>query len=400
MTPNPQAALPQGHTRRDVIALISEIGPQLGLSGAGIWVLTKLIGSTEDAAWTDPEKEPIFYGRQDVMAKSLHLSTRQLRTHERKFMRLGLIERRTLANGGRDGRTDLGLILTPLIHRFCEFLAARAEMRARSARMKQMKALRSVRLREVKEQLARLSANDLATPFIQSIIARRDAWPRMDRLLNLSEEALAQHLEDTKELCIDLEEWIKNQSDSSGKPEQNFRRYIQEDTYKNPHVSCNTNVTKRSADTSAHSEYLEPEPNGSDNCLEKKYVRQTAALQELFLGDYGLRHLVSLATEDFKFELEARSDRNLDSALAEAAVARLLPLGINISAWHDAVSKMGRVGAAACVLVLDANRDHPTAPVRNPGGTLRAMTRQYTRGKLNIIGSLIGLHRRRLGPIG
>ena len=74
----------------------------------------------------------------------------------------------------------------------------------------------------------------------------------------------------------------------------------------------------------------------------------------------------------------------------------MLPhLGINYSAWSQAPGIMGTEGAALCVLVLDANRDHPSAPVKNPGGMLRAMTKRYETGKLNLVGSLIGLSRRR-----
>ncbi|WP_282053267.1 replication initiation protein RepC [Phaeobacter inhibens] len=82
-------------------------------------------------------------------------------------------------------------------------------------------------------------------------------------------------------------------------------------------------------------------------------------------------------------------------AFVEAANARIAPLGINITAWAAACDRMGRVRAALCVMLLDANRDHPTAPVMNPGGALRGMIKAQNRSKLNLIGSLIGLHRRR-----
>ena len=81
------------------------------------------------------------------------------------------------------------------------------------------------------------------------------------------------------------------------------------------------------------------------------------------------------------------------SAFVEAANARIAPLKINITAWAAACDRMGRVRAALCVMLLDANRDHPTAPVLNPGGALRGMIKALNRSKLNLIGSLIGLHR-------
>lgn len=158
---------------------------------------------------------------------------------------------------------------------------------------------------------------------------------------------------------------------------------------------CNAYVDKRSAGSPALSNYSAPGPDGPVDCKEKELEAETLALQGLFSGQYGLDHAVSLASEDFKFEMQVRSGDRPEYAFVEAANARVAPLGINITAWAAACDRMGRVRAALCVLLLDANRDHPTAPVMNPGGALRGMIKAHNRGKLNLIGSLIGLHRRR-----
>lgn len=397
MTAEPHPILPQGYGRGDMIALASEIGSRIGLSTAGAAVLTKLIGSTDKRDWTDPTREPIFYGQQETLAVRLGISTRQLRNHERKFVRLGLIERRTLANGGRDFRTGLGLILTPLIHRFFEFLTIRDDSRASAESMKQLKALRSVRKAEIKEQLARLSDSDRTSPTVVSIARRAEAWPRADCLLPMGEAALSQHVEDATSLCVELRDWIDNHSDSSCEPARNFRSFIQEDNNQTSYVSCNDHVDKRSAGKPAHSNSIGSEPHGPDQGIEQKREAERAALQGLFESKYGLSHMVTLASDDFKFELDTRSDRGLEYAFIDAAAARLKPLGINETAWDAACHRMGRAGAATCVLILDANLDHPTNPVRNPGGALRGMTKAYNRKTLNLVGSLIGLHRRRGG---
>ena len=53
---------------------------------------------------------------------------------------------------------------------------------------------------------------------------------------------------------------------------------------------------------------------------------------------------------------------------------------------------MGDLTTAICLLIIDANMTRNSNPVQNPGGgTLRAMTRQNKAGKLNLVGSLIGL---------
>ncbi|MEP2031595.1 MAG: replication initiation protein RepC [Paracoccaceae bacterium] len=395
MRTEPFPTLPQGFSRRDVIAIIADIGRDLGLSPRLTDILTRLIGSTDQAAWTDSEKEPVFYGRQETFAQRLCISTRQLRNHERTLQRRGLVKRRTLANGGRHGDTGLGLVLTPIIERFTEFLEIREQRRAQFERMKQLKATRSVRFATFRDELARLSDTDRATEDVQAMIAERETWPRTDTLLSLGEARLAAHLEEATSLCMELSEWIENHADSSCEPEETFRSSIQEDNQKIPHEVCNANADRRSAGKPAHSKFIASEPTGPDDCREQKLQAETEALQGLFSGRYGLDHAVSLASADFKFEMEVRKNEAPEYAFVEAANARIAPLGINISAWAAACDRMGRTRAALCVMLLDANRDHPTKPVLNPGGALRGMIKAHNRQTLNLIGSLIGLHRRR-----
>ena len=395
MRTEPHPALPQGYSRRDVIALIADVGRDIGLSTRLTDILTRMVGSTDQDAWVDPEKEPIFYGRQETFAQRLRISTRQLRSHEKTLQKRGLIERRTLANGSRYGSAGLGLVLTPLIERFTELLDIREARKAQFERMKQLKAMRSVRLAAFRDELARLSESDLLSDDVQAMITERATWPRTDTLLTLGEARLSQHLDEATELCTTLVDWIENHSDSSCEPEETFRSFIQEDIHQILSETCNTHVDKLSAGKPAQNKYPTPGPDGPVDCLEKKLEAETLALQGLFSGHYGLGHAVSLSSQDFKMEMEVRSHEREEYAFIEAAAARIGPLGINLSAWAAACDRMGRARAAICVLLLDANRDHPTSPVMNPGGALRGMIKAHNRGKLNIIGSLIGLHRRR-----
>jgi len=395
MRTQPHPALPQGYSRRDVIALIADVGRDIGLSTRLTDILTRMIGSTDQDAWIDPEKEPIFYGRQETFAQRLRISTRQLRSHEKTLQKRGLIQRRTLANGARYGSAGLGLVLTPLIERFTELLDIREARKAQFERMKLLKAQRSVRLATFRDELARLSANDVLSDDIQAMIQERATWPRTDGLLAMGEAALSQHLDDATDLCTRLVDWIENHSDSSCEPEETFRSYIQEDINQIHSEECNVHIDKRSAGKPAHSDSTMSEPDGPDDCREKQLQAETEALQGLFSGYYGLSHAVSLASEEFQMEMEARSGERPEYALVEAAAARVSHLGINITAWAAACDRMGRSKAAVCILLLDANRDHAVNPVRNPGGALRGMIKAHNRGKLNIVGSLIGLHRRR-----
>lgn len=395
MNHSPHAVMPQGMTRRDVIALISEIGPDLNLSGAAVYVLTKLIGSTNDKHWTEPGAVPTFYGTQETMAERLHMTARQLRSHERAFERRGLLHRDTKANGGRDAGTGRGLLFTPIKAMIVDLLALRDRKRDEAQRIKELKSLRSVRLRRFKEALTRLEAEAYCTEAVASMISRFEQWPRSDRLISLGLDRLQAHVDDAAALCEELENWIENQPKSSCKPAENFRSFIQENNEQTTSVTCNADVNERSAGKPAHDNSFRSRPIGPDDCLENKCGEASGVLNPKLEALFEPQQLFKLASRDFQTALSMRTDRITSEALIEAAHDMLPSLGINYSAWQAACGMMGRHGAALCVLVLDANRDHPHTPVGNPGGALRGMLRAHRGGKLNIVGSVIGLQRRR-----
>ena len=100
----------------------------------------------------------------------------------------------------------------------------------------------------------------------------------------------------------------------------------------------------------------------------------------------------NLASDDVGLYLDAIDDWR-------AALPHILrELAINISAWDDACDVMGPLLAFVALLVVDRNRFHPDSPVRNPGGALRAMTREAREGRLNLAESILGIqHRERKG---
>ena len=120
--------------------------------------------------------------------------------------------------------------------------------------------------------------------------------------------------------------------------------------------------------------------------------------QDAFVGRLGPRRLYELAADDFRLclDMTGKAPERLGPLDFVAAAVHLLPpLGISGAAWRDAAETMGDFRAALCVLVTDANRDHPLTPIRKPGGHLRALTHRHRAGQLNLVGSLIGLAERR-----
>ena len=70
---------------------------------------------------------------------------------------------------------------------------------------------------------------------------------------------------------------------------------------------------------------------------------------------------------------------------------RLRDLGIDPSAFVEAVDTMGWLRAMLSVIVVDRNQDHPTRPIRNPDGALRAFTKRCLPGELDLRASIFGI---------
>ena len=113
-----------------------------------------------------------------------------------------------------------------------------------------------------------------------------------------------------------------------------------------------------------------------DLCSRERVKRPGEAEREnLFVNRLGPVRLHELAGEDLRFCLDMTGRapgelRELDFVVR--AIQFLPTLGISGAAGRDAVDAMGDVRAALCVLVTDANCDHPATPIRKPGGHLRA----------------------------
>jgi len=81
--------------------------------------------------------------------------------------------------------------------------------------MKTLKATRSVRWATFRDELARLSDEDLLTAEVQVMIAERETWRRTDTLVNMGEARFLQHIETATSLCMRLTDWIEVHAESS-----------------------------------------------------------------------------------------------------------------------------------------------------------------------------------------
>ena len=118
---------------------------------------------------------------------------------------------------------------------------------------------------------------------------------------------------------------------------------------------------------------------------EEKEGAPPCPVSPAFLARMTPNRVREIAGEDAAHCLEAVGDWQ------EALPMLLHDLGIDASVWRDAADVMGKPVAFLAVLVIDRNRFHPTTPILNPGGTLRAFTAQARRGELNLTRAVLGI---------
>ena len=388
--------LPEGMQRSQVADLLLEVAPALRLSAARLHALLAMIGYTRPQAWVDPEDEPVCYASQVELAAKLGLTPRAVRAHERALSRdLGLIEKRTAANGSRSRSGGLGLVFSRLIALVPQLLALAERRRIERSQVQSLVRVRSNYFRHLRDGLAALHPANPDEPELGAIRDALLAWPGSGSLRGMGLAALEAHVAEARSLCDLLDTFteafgispanplldMEMRAKTSGREDETFRSHLQ-DTTQEPLDFCSSEQMERSA-PSEHP--VEPTVDPEER-------------QDAFVARLGPRRLYELAGEDMRFclDMAGRSPERLGPLDFVTAAIHLLPhLGISGAAWDDAAETMGSFRAALCVLVTDANRTHPITPIRNPGGHLRALTQRHKAGQLNLVGSLIGLAERR-----
>ncbi len=398
----PYPVLRPGLYRSHVEGILTDVSRYIGMSDALLRAALTMIRYTLPNAWTDPTVEPICSKMQVDLAIALGKTDRAVRNDERALV-FGMIHKNVSANGSR--RSDgngyrQGLSFTPLIEMIEDLEALRDQFRQEEQRRKTLRLKCSALRRLVKNGLMELHP---ANPDHEGLCRIRDlllSWaPRYSGYPTI--EALEEHYFEALQASKDVDEIRQLCEDYSGRSEMGFRRYIQ-DTTENHSVTCNASVDSRTEAKPSDIHNFGSPPDGGEHCLEKKHEVESEACNPKIIENMTLERLFELASPDLQAHVDfckgdRRSLREID--FIHGAHGLLHPLGINESAYHDAVSRMGQHLTTLSLLVIDANRDHPVTPVRNPGGLLRAMTRKHAAGQLNIAGSLIGLSERNRGGV-
>ena len=147
---------------------------------------------------------------------------------------------------------------------------------------------------------------------------------------------------------------------------------------------CNENVSKRNCSNEQYSKDLKI-ANRDLIGMQKKDRRVFKAVQEetdskpIKMSDA----LFKKACPKFCHWMVDDSVKSFENT-AELITGQL---GINVDAWQKAVENMGRAQASIAIAIIYENEED----IVSPGGYLRGMTRKAVEGKLNLMGSLIGL---------
>lgn len=80
--------------------------------------------------------------------------------------------------------------------------------------------------------------------------------------------------------------------------------------------------------------------------------------------------------------------------LERAALMHRRELKIMPEVWGKDEAALGWFDALVALIVVDANRDHPKTPMRNPGGLLRDLAHGRRAGTLDLAASVVGTWKR------
>lgn len=394
------STLPGAMQRSQVEALLVAVAPALGLDGRRVYALLRMIQTTRPQDWTSGASDPICAMRQLDLAALLGKTPRALRSDERQFESLGLI-RKIVANDGSRGATydasgeahRLGLSFAPLIARIPDLIELREIIERDERRLRTARRTASVLRRELRLLLERLSDEVPHCPEREALERFAASLPRRyDHLATI--EAVEQHAREVEVAVHNALRLLEKQSQASGVPE--VRNRPLQDTTEKKSVICNgPAVDKRTVRKRADATSFAVPPAGAPDRSEHERAGSNGHVNENLIARFKLGAIAVAASADMRFYLDAfRTGPVSIPDLLRAASMRVPELGINDTAWNDALDVMGPEVAAVALLIIDANRAHPTTPVKNPGGLLRSMTARYRRGTLHLAGSLIGLIKR------
>ena len=338
--PRYHATLPNDRTKSGLLTLVFTIAHRIGLNATDLTVLRRIAQKTRAADYADPTRSPVCFERQIDMAASIGLSAPQWRKIEQKLERLRLIARETAANGYRgrvSGSSGLescaGLSLEPLIARLDELVAIEARQVEATERL----AMCRLEISKARREIKRLASDLGDHPLVGALSDECATWasPRAYTTLAVAQT----HLESLERVVENLKESRQSSSNMIGAAIADERCHKQ-NTIETNSESCRM-------------------PKGPEESLEKKRGAPDAGVNEEFLACLSVAKLRDLASDDLRFYIDHAPGGGGPTTISDidwAVLQRLRDLGINASAFEEAVEVMGWLRAMLSVMVIDRNR--------------------------------------------
>jgi replication initiation protein RepC len=391
--------LPDGCQRSDVVRVLATIAPRIGLKSGPLRVLLSMIHMTPPKHWKDPTADAVCYREQTKVAAKAGVSTRTVRAHEDTLETLGLITKRTGANGSRGrfakGSIIQGISFSPLIALFPNLVAIEALAEETTQRAEVLRRKCSAARRSFKTALEDLLTCSPKHPELTRFLRIQAELPR--RYDGMAGADLEQLLALVDKATRDALDTLSHLQESTAAPEENCRPHIHATT-NTPLESCSgSSAMKRSGRMRPEASFTEAAPVGASKGNEKEPLLSERGHKPAYTDTFPPEQLYRMAGDGMQMYLDFR--RRPGKVLSphdfiQAAIDLVPAHGIGLSAWDEAREVMGDFAAALCVLVIDANIRHPDRPIRSPGGALRTFTGLASIGKFNLHGSLIGLKQR------
>ncbi|MCX8500267.1 MAG: replication initiation protein RepC [Alphaproteobacteria bacterium] len=385
--------------RGNVLHLLDRIAPIIGLKPGPLHTLRAMIEHTPPRDWTNPTGEPVCYREQIKIARAARRSERSVRSHEAILERLGLIEKRTRGDGCRGrfagGEVVLGISFQPIIERLDELKTLAQEADAHDQRTAALRSLISSARRSLTKAVSNLLTLAPKHPRLGDFLSLQADLPRRYEGFSLNQLEELHSLVDNA--ARDALRLLSNAMIPTCAAEEKDRPHIQATTDTHLEICSGSTANERPARKRADTNSFATTPYGEVDCIENKDQADSEEHKPKPTETFGPRTLYHMAGDGMRMYVDAyrRGDDPMTEHDLIQAALRLAPaLGIHESAVSEAIEAMGDLATALSIMVIEANLAHPTKPIHSPGGALRAFSRLARAGRLNLMGSLIGLKQR------
>ena len=412
--------LPDGADNKfSLIRMAERAGRHFGLSFADLRLLTLYVSFTRSEDWAEGGR-PIYTRPVFRTASDLGISARQVNRSERKLEALGLIFRDTRADGGRgfvrgrdevmgEGAIAFCIDLRPLAVAYPDLKRSADAVRAREEAIDAARAAISRGLRQAAQLFAEafaLSPCHVAAEGLDTLYA--DLPQRTPRHRDLSRLVSAQRdLEAFVTRTRDLfEQMMQASPENESGADSNSVSHIfntkpdSESCKIRPDANAPVSKSPSPNGVNKHSEKSKSEAEDGTKPLLPAEHNNLTALFGLDIGDEaqsetGLDRLrttqvIAAMPESWAFEMQAFGKFSW-RAFCMVAESRLVHLGVGTHAWKRLCLVIGRRAAAVALMALEANRFHPTKPVKNPGGAVFRFADIAKTGGLRLDAMVLGV---------